>query len=150
MPTCPTRKRWGDLASRTWQRGEAGGGRPGQHAEGWSTWASRTRKCGETWSGRPGRGGEWAANTVKRPPQQPAQPQCANYRAPLTRKQHHTEHRPQRPSERIDPTQRAEGRTGDCPGPRKETATRRNVTQGGSWQHGPRDLACVLCTSRSH
>ena len=34
-------------------------------------------------------------------------------------------HRPQRTSERIDPTQHAKGRTGDCPGPRKETATRR-------------------------
>ena len=41
------------------------------------------------------------------------------------------EHRPQRPTESSDPTQRAKGRTGDCPGPRKETATRRNVTQGG-------------------
>ena len=71
---------------------------------------------------------------------------CTNYRAPLTRKRHipqHTnrwaprtrkrhqqEHRPQRPTERSDPTQRAKGRTGDCPGPRKETAPRRNVTQG--------------------
>ena len=35
-------------------------------------------------------------------------PQCANQR-----KRHHTEHRPPRPSERIDPTQHAEGRTGD-------------------------------------
>ena len=57
-------------------------------------------------------------------------PQCANYWAPLTRKRHHTEHRPQRPSEHSDPMQHAKGRTGDCPGPRKETATRRNVTQG--------------------
>ena len=30
-----------------------------------------------------------------------------------------------------DPTQHAKGRTGDRPGPRKETATRRNVTRGG-------------------
>jgi len=37
---------------------------------------------------------------------------------------------PRRPSERNDPTQHAEGTMGDCPGPRKETATRRNVTQG--------------------
>ena len=29
---------------------------------------------------------------------------------------------------RSDPTQHAEGRTGDCPRPRKETATRQNVT----------------------
>ena len=57
-------------------------------------------------------------------------PQCPNYWAPLMRKQHQQEHRPQRPSERSDPTQHAEGRTGVCPGPCKETATRRNVTQG--------------------
>ena len=97
--------------------------------------------------------GVWTANTVKRPRQQPAHPQYANYWAPLTRKWHtlphsaqpqHTnywaprtrkrhqqEHRPQRPTERSDPTQHAKGRTGDCPGPRKETTTRRNVTQGG-------------------
>ena len=30
-----------------------------------------------------------------------------------------------------DPTQHAKGRTGDCPGPRKGTTTRRNVTRGG-------------------
>ena len=30
-----------------------------------------------------------------------------------------------------DPTQHAKGRTLDCPGRRKETTTRRNVTQGG-------------------
>ena len=93
------------------------------------------------------------AKTVKRPPQQPAQPQYANYRAPLTRKRHipphpaqsqytnhwaprtrkrhQQEHRPQRPTERSDPTQHAKGRTGDRPGPRKEAATRRHVTQGG-------------------
>ena len=34
-------------------------------------------------------------------------------------------------AESSDPTQHAKGRTGDCPGPRKETTTRRNVTQGG-------------------
>ena len=50
--------------------------------------------------------------------------------APLTRKRHQQEHRPQRPSERSDPTQHAKGRTDDCPGPHKETATRQNVTQG--------------------
>ena len=56
---------------------------------------------------------------------------CANNGAPRTRKRHQQEHRPERPTERSNPTQHAEGRTGDCPGPRKETATRRNVTQGG-------------------
>ena len=46
-----------------------------------------------------------------------------------------------RPTERSDPTQHAKGRTGDCPGPRKETTTRRNVTQGG-WtpRHPPHPL----------
>ena len=34
------------------------------------------------------------------------------------------------PAERSNPTQHAKGRTGDCPGPRKGTTTRRNVTQG--------------------
>ena len=38
--------------------------------------------------GQPGGGGVWTAKTVKRPPQQPAQPQCANYWALLTRKRH--------------------------------------------------------------
>ena len=97
--------------------------------------------------------GLWTAQTVERPPQQPAQPQYANYWAPLTRtrhipphpaqprhtncwalrtrKRHQQEHRPQRPTERSDPTQRAKGRPGDCPGPRHETTTRRNVTRGG-------------------
>ena len=97
--------------------------------------------------------GVWTAKTVKRPRQQPAHPQYANYWAPLTRKRHtmphpaqpqHTnywaprmrkrhqqEHRPQRPTESSDPTQHAKGRTGDRPGPRKGATTRRNVTQGG-------------------
>ena len=72
----------------------------------------------------------WATLTHKRHPPHPAQPQHTDHGAPQTRKQHQQEHRPQRPTERSDPTQHAKGRTGDCPGPRKETATRRNVTQG--------------------
>ena len=150
------------------------GGRPGQRVEEQGTWASHTRKRSEAGCGRPEAGGVGTAKTVKRPPQQPAQPHYANYWAPLTRKRHipphsaqprhtnywaprtwkrhipphsaqprHTEywaprtwkrhlqeHRPQRPTERNDPTQHAKGRTGDCPGPRKETTTRRNVTRG--------------------
>ena len=50
--------------------------------------------------------------------------------APRTRKRHQQEHRPQRPTERSDPTQHAKRRTGDCLGPCNETATRQNVTQG--------------------
>ena len=74
----------------------------------------------------------WAPLTRKRHiPPHSAQPQHTNYWAPRTRKRHQQEHRPQRPTERSDPTQHAKGRTGDCPGPRKETTTRRHVTQGG-------------------
>ena len=65
------------------------------------------------------------------PPPHSAQPLHTNHWAPRTRKRHQQERRPQRPSERSDPTQHAKGRMGDCPGPRKGTATRRNVTQGG-------------------
>ena len=114
--------------------------------------ASHTQKHSET-GYRPVDRGAWTAKTVKRPRQQPAHPQYANYWGPLTRKwhtmphsaqpqhtndwaprtrkQHQREHRPQRPTERSDPTQHAEGRTDDCPGPRKGATTRRNVTQGG-------------------
>ena len=76
----------------------------------------------------------WAPLTRKRHiPPHSAQPQHTNYWAPRTRKRHQREHRPQRPTERSDPTQHAKGRTGDCPGPRKETTTRRNVTRGGGY-----------------
>ena len=125
---------------------------PGQRVEKQGTWASRTQKHSEAGYRRPVDRGAWTAKTVKRPWQQPAHPQYANYWAPLTRKRHtmphspqsqHTnywaprtpkrhqqEHRPQRPTESSAPTQHAKGRTGDCPGPRKGATTRRNVTQG--------------------
>ena len=74
----------------------------------------------------------WAPLTRKRRPPQPTQPRHTNDWAPRTRKRHQQEHRPQRPTERSDPTQHAKGRTGDCPGPRKGATTRRNVTQGGA------------------
>ena len=61
-----------------------------------------------------------------------AQPQHTSDGALRTRKRHQQEHRPQRPTERSDPTQHAKGRTGDCSGPRKGTTTRRTVTQGGT------------------
>ena len=130
------------------------GGQPGQRVEEQGTWASRTQKHSEVGYGRPVDRGTWTAKTVKRPRQQPAHPQYANYWAPLmrkrhtmphsaqpqhtnhwaprTRKRHQQEHRPRWPTESSDPTQHAKGRTGDCPGPRKGTTTRRNVTQGGS------------------
>ena len=126
------------------------GGRPGQRVEEQGTWAAQ--KHSEAGYGRPVDRGVWTAKTVKRPRQQPAHPQYANYWAPLTRKRHtmphsaqpqdtnywasrtrkrhQQEHRPQRPTESSDPTQHAKGRTGDRPGPRKGATTRRNVTQG--------------------
>ena len=129
------------------------GGRPGQPVEEQGTWASRTQKHSEAGYGRRVDRGAWTAKTVKRPRQQPAHPQYANYWPPLTRKQHtmshsaqpqHTnywalrtrkqhqqEYRPQRPTESSNPTQQSKGRTGDCPGPRKGATTRRAVTQGG-------------------
>ena len=137
----------------------------GGAAEEWGTWASRTQKRGEAGGGRPLSGGLWAAKTIKRPPQQPAQPWYANYWAPLThkrhlpqparphytndgaprtRKRHQQEHRPQQPTKRSDPTQHAKGRAGDCPGPRKETTTRRNVTQGKRWCQTGRAMAISL------
>ena len=126
------------------------GGRPGQRVEEQGTWAAQ--KHSEAGYGWPVDRGVWTAKTVKRPRQQPAHPQYANFRAPLTRKRHtmphsaqsqHTnywalrtrkrhqqEHRPQRPTESSDPTQHAKGRTGDRPVPHKGATTGRNVTQG--------------------
>ena len=65
-----------------------------------------TRKRSEAGCGRPEDGGVRTAKTVKRPPQQPAQPQYANYWAPLTR----------------NDTSRSTGRSG-----RQKAATRRNM-----------------------
>ena len=56
------------------------GGRSGQRVEEQGTWASRTWKHSEAGYGRPVDRRAWTAKTVKRPQQQPAQPQYANYR----------------------------------------------------------------------
>ena len=45
---------------------------------------------------------------------------------------HQQEHRPQRPTESSDPTQHAKGRTGDCPGPRKEATQPDGLSHRGS------------------
>ena len=152
----PIRGRPAVRAKRTY------GGRPGQRVEEQGTWASRTQKHSEAGYGRPVDRGVWTATTVKRPRQQPAHPQYANWWAPLTRKRHipphsaqprHTnhwaprtrkrhqrEHRPQRPTERSDPTQHAKGRTGDCPGPRKGNNNQTDChtgAGGGGWQSFP-------------
>ena len=64
--------------------------------------------------------------------------------APRTRKRHQQEHRPQRPTERSDPTQHAKGRTCDCPGPCKGATTGRNVT------HGAPCAACCADFASTH
>ena len=144
----PTKPGWAD--PRTTVRSWCSVNHLGHHAE-QGTWGSRTQKHREAGCGWPEDGGVWTAKTVKRPPQQPAQPQYANYWAPLTRKwhilphpaqpqhtkhwapgtwkQHQRGHRPQRPTKHSNPTQHAEGRKGDCPGPRKETTTTAGVMQ---------------------
>ena len=66
------------------------GGRPGQRVEEQGTWASQ--KHNEAGYGRPVDRGVWTAKTVKRPRQQTAHPQYANYWAPLTRKRHTMPH----------------------------------------------------------
>ena len=145
-------QKWEPIRGRPTVRGKRTyGGRPGQRVEEQGTWAAQ--KHSEAGYGRPVDRGVWTAKTVKQPRQQPAHPQYANYWAPLTRKRHTMPHSaqsqhtnywaprtrkrhqqelwPQRPTESSDPTQRAKGRTGDRPGPRKGATTRRNVTQGG-------------------
>ena len=62
------------------------GGRPGQRVEEQGTWAAQ--KHSKAGYGRPVDRGVWTAKTVKRPRQQPAHPQYANYWAPLTRQRH--------------------------------------------------------------
>ena len=66
----------------------------------------------------------------KNDPRNNQHPRYANCWAPLT-KRHQQEHGLHQPTGRTDPPQRAKARAGDCPGPRKETATRRSVTQRG-------------------
>ena len=69
----------------------------------------------------------WAPLTRKRHiPPHPAQPRHTNYWAPRTWKRHQQEHRPQRPTERSDPTQHAKGRTPPKPAPPPSKANQRH------------------------
>ena len=104
----------------------------------WPFCPCSTRKHSEAGCGRPVDRGAWTAKTVKRPPQQPAQPPIRLYWAPLVRKRHilphpaqpqHTNHwaprtrkrqRQQHRLQRSNRTQHAKGRTGDCQGPGKK------------------------------
>ena len=89
---------------------------------------TRTRKRSEAGCGRPEDGCVGTATTVKRPPQQPAQPQYANYWAPLTRNgtSCHIQHSPNTPTiglcECGNDTSKSTGRSG-----RQKAATRRNM-----------------------
>ena len=101
---------------------------PGQHVDGWGT-EGLTHTGTRRGTGRGGGvGGEHPKTT---PCDIQHNPRHTDHWAPRTLKRHQQEHRPQRPTESSDPTQHAKGRTGDCPGPRKETTTRRTVTRGG-------------------
>ena len=131
--------------------GSVCGGQPGQGVEGQGPRASCTRKCSEAGCGRPEDGGGWAAKTVKRPPQQRAQPPIRQLLGAADAQTAHPATSSSAPAhqrlrksgatlagapaaaatERSDPMQHAKGRTGDCPGPCKGTTIRRNVTQGG-------------------
>ena len=71
------------------------GGWLGQRVDEQGTWASHKRKRSEASCGQPKDGGVGTAKTVKRPPQQPAQPQYANYWALIARKRHTLPHPPQ-------------------------------------------------------
>ena len=104
------------------------GGRSGQRMEEQGTWASRTRKHREAGIGRPVDRGACTAKTVKQPQQQPAQPQYANYWAPLMHKRHTMPHPAQprhtnhwAPRTRND-TSKSTSRSG-----RQTAATRRNM-----------------------
>ena len=100
---------------------------------GWGPQGDGGRRATHYYHMHPQYANYWAPLTRKRHiPPHPAQPHHTKYWAPRTRKRHQQEHRPQRPTERSDPTQHAKGRTGDRPGPRKGATTRRNVTQGAA------------------
>ena len=100
------------------------GGRSGQRVEEQGTWASRTRKHSEVGYGRPVDRGAWTAKTVKRPRQQPAQPQYANYWA-ITQHFAHCDGR-------------ADGMTGGRPlkHPREAGDCIRALTCPGFWLQG--------------
>ena len=103
-----TQQVWEPTRGRPAVRGKGThGGRPEQGVAEQGTWASHTRKRSEAGYGRPVDRGAWAAKTVKPPQQQLAQPQYANYRAPLTRKRHTMPHRAQ------------PRHTNHCPGPHR-------------------------------
>ena len=80
------------------------------------------------------------------PPTHRLQPWQAQYWAPHTQKRSDT-HRPRGRPANDDPTHSAKGRTGDCPGPRRETNEGRNVTQGGGGQRPKIDFGCLKWAS---
>ena len=69
-------------------------------------------------------------------------PRCTNYWAPLTRKQHQQEHRPQWLTESSGLMQHVKGRVGDCPGPVKKQRPDGMSHSGGS-ESVHRDISWV-------
>ena len=130
---------WGACAPRAGQHaGEAHGRPPGRRMKGQKCCAAHTRKRGEACGGKPECGGEWAAKSRKTTPTPgPTPTTTPTSTTPVCQllgssdAETGKKRPPQQPTDRSNPTQHAKGRTGDCPGPRIETATRRNVTQGG-------------------
>ena len=119
----PTKPGWAE--PRTTARSQSSVNHPGHHAGAHASHVNHDGAHASQYANY------WAPLTRKRHiPPHPAQPRHTNDWAPRTRKRHQREHRPQRPSDRSDPTQHAKGRMGDCPGPRKGATTRRNVTEG--------------------
>ena len=110
---------------------------------GWEggTSASHTQKRGEA-CGQPGRGGDWAALTVKRPRDSQHSLSAATA-GPCQRGKDTTGNTARHKALPGGSTRRDEQVT-DCPVPRKETATRRNVTRGGGGGGHNKSGACAL------
>ena len=120
----------GKQETRKRRRGERVHGRQGQHAKGWDNWphayGNTVRHVVDDLKVE----GSVQKNRKITPAATSTTP-VSQLLCLLTRKRHHKEHRPQRSSESIDPTQHAKGRTGVCPGPSKETATQSECHTGG-------------------
>ena len=152
---CSTGISWGCLPQPRWAVCATGAGahqgqtsREGEKDIWWTarttrggTWASRIQNYSKAGYERPVDRGAWTTKTVKRPRQQPAHTQYANYWAPLTRKRHtmphsaqpqHTKYWAPRTRKRHQQEQKAATRRNmRREGPRKGTTTRWSVTQGG-------------------
>ena len=108
----------------------------GGGAEQWGLTHMGTRR-GRWWTKSMWRG--VGSKNCKTAPQQPAQPQFANYWAPPMRKRHHKEHGLQRPTERSDATQHAEEEPVTVQGPVKKQQPD-GMSHGGGRGEEPQQL----------